>query len=118
MNGFDVLPHAGNVGVAQVLTISIGAALAEPSGHQYAVGISQRIGCSECLIFSRCAADRDRAGRRIIHIRNRRGLSGTGGPEPVPLPHDIGKTKANRPMLDEQQAPPHGALSGDAEPSI
>jgi HemY protein len=48
----------------------------------------------------------------------RRGLSGTGGPEPVPLPHDIGKTKANRPMLDEQQAPPHGALSGDAEPSI
>ena len=48
----------------------------------------------------------------------RRGLSGTGGPEPVPLPHDIGKTKANRPMLDEQQAPPRGALSGDAEPSI
>ena len=48
----------------------------------------------------------------------RRGLSGTGGPEPVPLPQDIGKTKANRPMLDEQQLPPHGVLTGDAEPSI
>lgn len=48
----------------------------------------------------------------------RRGLSATGGPEPVQLPHDIGKTKANRPMLDEQQLPPHRALTGDAEPSI
>jgi len=48
----------------------------------------------------------------------RRGLSGTGGPEPVPLPQDIGKTKANRPMLDEQQLPSHGVLTGDAEPSI
>jgi hypothetical protein len=32
----------------------------------------------------------------------RRGLSGTGGPDPVPLPHDIGKTRVNRPMLGEQ----------------
>ena len=32
----------------------------------------------------------------------RRGLSGTGGPEPVPLPHDIGKAKVNRPMLKEE----------------
>lgn len=48
----------------------------------------------------------------------RRGLSGTGGPEPVPLPQDIGKTKANRPMLDEQQLPSHGVLTGDTEPSI
>ena len=39
----------------------------------------------------------------------RRGLSGSGGPEPVPLPHDIGKAQANRPMLDEQpqQPTPH-----------
>lgn len=49
----------------------------------------------------------------------RRGLSGTGGPEPVPLPHDIGRAKANRPMLDEQprQPPPHGATTVDPEPS-
>ncbi|MCG6967929.1 MAG: heme biosynthesis protein HemY [Chromatiaceae bacterium] len=49
----------------------------------------------------------------------RRGLSGTGGPEPVPLPHDIGRAKANRPMIDEQPAQPipHGALRNDAEPS-
>ena len=32
----------------------------------------------------------------------RRGLSGTGGPEPVPLPQDIGKAKVNRPMLKEE----------------
>ncbi|MCB1773806.1 MAG: heme biosynthesis protein HemY [Gammaproteobacteria bacterium] len=49
----------------------------------------------------------------------RRALSGAGGPEPIPLPRDIGKTKANRPMLDEQpadQPPPHGALNPDPEP--
>lgn len=46
----------------------------------------------------------------------RRGLSGTGGPEPVPLPHEIGRAKANRPMLDEQA--PHGVVPPvDAEPS-
>ena len=33
----------------------------------------------------------------------RRGLSGTGGPNPVPLPRDIGRTKVNRPMLDESR---------------
>jgi HemY protein len=50
----------------------------------------------------------------------RRGLSGTGGPEPIPLPHDIGKTKANRPMLDDkaQQPSPSVVLTGDAEPSV
>ena len=49
----------------------------------------------------------------------RRGLSGTGGPEPVPLPAEIGKSKANRPMLDEQprQPPPHGAVRNDPEPT-
>jgi HemY protein len=48
----------------------------------------------------------------------RRALSGTGGPEPIPLPLDIGRTKANRPMLDEQTIPPapHGALKPDPEP--
>lgn len=51
----------------------------------------------------------------------RRGLSGTGGPEPVPLPHDISPTRANRPMLDgqpERQPPPHGAVGANPEPSI
>lgn len=49
----------------------------------------------------------------------RRGLSGTGGPSPVPLPHDIRKTKVNRPMLDEQPAAPapHGAAPVHPEPS-
>jgi HemY protein len=49
----------------------------------------------------------------------RRGLSGTGGPEPVPLPHDIAKNKANRPMLDEQQVQPpaHRAAGINPEPS-
>ncbi len=49
----------------------------------------------------------------------RRGLSGTGGPEPVPLPHDIGTTKANRPMLeDEADLPPiRGVPRPHAEPS-
>ena len=49
----------------------------------------------------------------------RRGLSGTGGPEPVPLPQDIGKTRANRPMLDEQPLHPPGrsVAAVDAEPS-
>ena len=32
----------------------------------------------------------------------RRGLSGTGGPEPVPLPQDSGTKRINRPMLDEE----------------
>ncbi|HPE78877.1 MAG TPA: heme biosynthesis HemY N-terminal domain-containing protein [Gammaproteobacteria bacterium] len=49
----------------------------------------------------------------------RRGLSGTGGPNPVPLPHDIGRAKVNRPMLDEQPAAPapHGATPAHPEPS-
>ena len=50
----------------------------------------------------------------------RKGLSGTGGPDPVPLPKEIGKAKANRPMLDEQPEPPlpHGmAGKRGAEPS-
>jgi len=49
----------------------------------------------------------------------RRGLSGTGGPEPVPLPRDIGATTANRPMLDDRpvEPPPHGAIPTNAEPS-
>lgn len=49
----------------------------------------------------------------------RRGLSGAGGPSPVPLPHDIRKTKVNRPMLDEQPAAPapHGAAPAHPEPS-
>jgi len=50
----------------------------------------------------------------------RRGLSGTGGPEPVQLPHDIGTTKVNRPMLDEQaDLPPIRGVprpDPDAEP--
>jgi len=48
----------------------------------------------------------------------RRALSVTGGPEPIPLPQDIGTTKANRPMLDEQTEPPapHGALKTGPEP--
>lgn len=50
----------------------------------------------------------------------RRGLSGTGGPDPVPLPPDIGKTRVNRPMLDEQpHRPPADGTTPpvDAEPS-
>jgi HemY protein len=50
----------------------------------------------------------------------RRGLSGTGGPEPVPLPEEIGKTKANRPMLGDkaEQPPRHGMLNKqDPEPT-
>lgn len=49
----------------------------------------------------------------------RRGLSGTGGPEPVPLPQAIGKNKANPPRLDDQpaQPPAHAVLPGDPEPS-
>jgi HemY protein len=49
----------------------------------------------------------------------RRGLSGTGGPDPVPLPSDIGAAKANRPMLDERpvEPPPHGAVPTGPEPS-
>ena len=49
----------------------------------------------------------------------RRGLSGTGGPEPVSLPHDIGKNQANRSMLDEQTQPPSpdAALGKDPEPT-
>jgi HemY protein len=49
----------------------------------------------------------------------RRGLSGTGGPEPVSLPAEIGAPRANRPMLDEkpEPPPPHGAVRQDPEPS-
>ncbi len=49
----------------------------------------------------------------------RRGLSGTGGPEPVPLPQVIGKSRANRPRLDDQptQPPAHAMPTGDPEPS-
>ncbi|MCB1802596.1 MAG: heme biosynthesis protein HemY [Gammaproteobacteria bacterium] len=48
----------------------------------------------------------------------RKGLSGTGGPEPVPLPNEIGKTKANRPMLDDKAtSPPPAAMHDDPEPS-
>ena len=49
----------------------------------------------------------------------RRGLSGTGGPEPVRLPHDIGTTKVNRPMLDDRaDLPPiRGVPRPEAEPS-
>jgi len=49
----------------------------------------------------------------------RRGLSDTGGPEPVPLPHQIGKTKVNRPMLEEEpDLPPiRGVPRPEAEPS-
>ena len=49
----------------------------------------------------------------------RRGLSGTGGPDPVPLPQEIGKARANRPMLDDQplQPPVPGVVPRDAEPS-
>ena len=51
----------------------------------------------------------------------RRGLSGTGGPDPVPLPHDIGKTKVNRPMLgDQADLPPIRGVprpEPEAEPS-
>lgn len=48
----------------------------------------------------------------------RRGLSGSGGPEPIPLPSHIGATKANRPMLHDRpfQPPPHGAVRVDPEP--
>lgn len=41
----------------------------------------------------------------------RRGLTGTGGPEPIPLPESIRNT-SNAPLLDEpevQAPPPHGA---------
>lgn len=49
----------------------------------------------------------------------RRGLSGTGGPEPVRLPPEIGRTKANRPMLDGSPLePPRGVVPPvDAEPT-
>lgn len=49
----------------------------------------------------------------------RKALSGSGGPEPVPLPANIGKSRANRPMLDEQapQPAPHGAIPRNPEPS-
>ena len=50
----------------------------------------------------------------------RRGLSATGNREPVALPHDIGPTKANRPLLDgraKRQPPPHGAVGANPEPS-
>ncbi|WP_078117853.1 heme biosynthesis HemY N-terminal domain-containing protein [Thiosocius teredinicola] len=49
----------------------------------------------------------------------RRGLAGTGGPDPVALPREIGKTKANRPMLDEQPQQPstHEVAQHNPEPS-
>jgi HemY protein len=49
----------------------------------------------------------------------RRGLSGTGGPEPVPLPAEIGSAKANRPMLEEEpDLPPiRGVPPRGPEPS-
>lgn len=50
----------------------------------------------------------------------RRGLSGTGGPEPVKLPHEIGRAKVNRPMLDDKaDLPPIRGVprpEPDAEP--
>jgi len=43
----------------------------------------------------------------------RRGLSGTGGPDPIPLPADVGATPVNRPVLRREPEvatpPPHGA---------
>jgi HemY protein len=49
----------------------------------------------------------------------RRGLSGTGGPEPIPLPQDIGQTRVNRPIADDSPAEPapHGAIRTEPEPS-
>ena len=61
--------------------------------------------------------ERMHESERAIEVY-RRGLSGTGGPDPVPLPHEIGKSKVNRPMLDEQPAhTPPAALNDDPEPS-
>ena len=61
--------------------------------------------------------ERMHESERAIEVY-RRGLSGTGGPDPVPLPHEIGKSKVNRPMLDEQPAhTPPSALNDDPEPS-
>ena len=48
----------------------------------------------------------------------RRGLAGTGGPSPVPLPASVGRNKANRPMLDDRptaEPAPHGAVKVDPE---
>jgi HemY protein len=43
----------------------------------------------------------------------RRGLSGTGGPDPIPLPADVGTTPVNKPVLRNEpevaSPPPHGA---------
>lgn len=50
----------------------------------------------------------------------RRALSGTGGPEPVPLPQDIGTSKANRPMINEHKAVGSADTvkrAGDPQPS-
>ena len=49
----------------------------------------------------------------------RQGLSGAGGPEPVPLPHRIGKPQTKHAMLDDQigDAPTTGALGDGPEPS-
>jgi HemY protein len=48
----------------------------------------------------------------------RRGLSGSGGPEPVPLPAEIGKSTANRPKIDEPETTslPHGAIRQEPSP--
>jgi HemY protein len=64
--------------------------------------------------------ERMREPERALEVY-RGGLSGTGGPEPVPLPRDIGKTRANRPMLDDEPPqPPRTVLTGaaaDPEPT-
>ncbi len=50
----------------------------------------------------------------------RRGLSGIGGPAPIPLPHDIGSTTPGQaPRLDEPEVkapPPHGARPVEDKP--
>jgi HemY protein len=60
--------------------------------------------------------ERLREPERAIEIY-RRGLAGTGGPEPIPLPSDIGQSKANRPMIDQQpvEPAPHGAIKPDPD---
>ncbi len=59
--------------------------------------------------------ERMREPEKAIEVY-RRGLSGTGGPEPVPLPPHIGVAKVNRPMLDEQVVTPP-ARATDPKPS-
>ncbi len=47
----------------------------------------------------------------------RQGLSGTGGPDPVPLPQDIGKAQDKRPMLGERPAQAQQSPPSQPEPS-